>query len=154
MSKRKFTETEKAAFRKFAESHAPKSRTVHDFFASFAVGGAICLIGQIIHNIYIGMGIKEESVKILLPITLVLLSCIFTGFGLYEKLASFAGAGTLVPITGFANAVCSCAIDAKPEGFVLGVGAKMFTIAGPVIVYGTLSSVIYGVYYYFSQIII
>ncbi len=148
MSKRKFTQQEKQAFRKFADAHAPKSSLGTDCVWAFFVGGAICIIGQALHDLYMKMGALEDTAKILVPISLVLLSCIFTGFGLYEKLASKAGAGTLVPITGFANAVCSCAIDAKPEGFVLGVGAKIFTIAGPVIVYGTISSVIYGIIYY------
>lgn len=148
MQKRKFSEREKQAFRKFADSHAPKSSLVTDCVWAFFVGGGICLVGQGAHDLYMWLGAQEETAKILVPITLVLLSCIFTGFGLYEKLASKAGAGTLVPITGFANAVCSCAIDAKPEGFVLGVGAKIFTIAGPVIVYGTLASVIWGIIYY------
>lgn len=148
MSKRKFTEEEKQAFRRFADAHAPKSSLGTDCLWAFFVGGGICIVGQVLHDIYVKMGALEDTAKILVPISLVFLSCVFTGFGLYEKLASKAGAGTLVPITGFANAVCSCAIDAKPEGFVLGVGAKIFTIAGPVIVYGTISSVIYGIIYY------
>lgn len=148
MSKRKFTEEEKRAFRRFADAHAPKSSLGADCLRAFLAGGGICVFGQAMHDIYVKMGALEDTAKILVPISLVLLSCVFTGLGLYEKLASKAGAGTLVPITGFANAVCSCAIDAKPEGFVLGVGAKIFTIAGPVIVYGTISSVIYGIIYY------
>lgn len=148
MQKRKFDERQKQAFRTFADSHAPKSSILKDCLWAFFVGGAICVIGQGLHDIYVKLGAAEDTAKILVPITLILLSCIFTGFSLYGKLAKKAGAGTLVPITGFANAVCSCAIDAKPEGFVLGVGAKIFTIAGPVIVYGTLSSVIWGVIYY------
>lgn len=148
MSKRKFSEREKEAFRKFAESHAPKSNLVADCLWAFVTGGIICVIGQGIHDIYIRMGALEETAKILVPITLVLISCILTGFGIYEKIAKKAGAGTLVPITGFANAVCSCAIDGKPEGFIRGIGAGMFAIAGPVIVYGTVASVVYGVIYY------
>ena len=153
MQKRKFTETEKQAFRKFAEAHAPKSNLPKDTLCAFAVGGIICVIGQIVHDVYIKLGAAEETAKVLVPITLILVSCILTGFGLYEKIASFAGAGTLVPITGFANAVCACAIDGKPEGLVKGVGTGMFSIAGPVIVYGTLSSVIYGVFYYLAAIV-
>lgn len=152
MHKRKFTETEKQAFRKFAEAHAPKSDTVKDTSVAFVIGGLICVAGQGIHDIYIKLGAMEETAKILVPITLVFISCILTGFGLYEKIASFAGAGTLVPITGFANAVCSCAIDGKPEGLIRGVGAGMFAIAGPVIVYGTISSIIYGIFYYLAAV--
>lgn len=153
MSKRKFSEQEKQAFRKFAEAHAPKSNLVKDCTSAFVSGGIICVIGQGIFDIYLKLGASEETAKILLPITLIFLSCILTGFGIYEKIASFAGAGTLVPITGFANAVCACSIDAKPEGYVLGVGAKMFTIAGPVIAYGTVASFIYGIFYYISTLL-
>lgn len=152
MSKRKFSEKEKAAFRKFAESHAPSSNLVCDCIWAFVTGGIICTFGQVIHDIYIRLGALEDTAKVLVPITLVFISTILTGFGIYEKIAKKAGAGTLVPITGFANAVCSCAIDGKPEGLIRGVGAGMFAIAGPVIVYGTLASVIYGIVYYFFLI--
>lgn len=152
MPRRKFTQTQKQAFRKFAESHAPKSNLPKDCLMSFVVGGAICTLGQGIGDMYRFLDAGEESVKILVPITLVFISCILTGFGIYEKIASFAGAGTLVPITGFANAVCACAIDGKPEGLIRGVGTGMFTIAGPVIVYGTAASVVYGVIYYISTL--
>ena len=148
MSKRKFSQSEKQAFRKFAKSHAPKSNLPKDCLMSFTVGGIICVLGQGMGDLYKALDIGEDTVKILVPITLVLISCILTGFGIYEKIASLAGAGTLVPITGFANAVCACAIDGKPEGLIRGVGTGMFTIAGPVIVYGTASSVVYGVIYY------
>ncbi len=148
MSKRKFNEREKEAFRKFAEAHAPKSNLPVDCLMAFVVGGIICVIGQAIHDIYVKTGANEESAKILVPITLVFISCVLTGFGIYEKIASKAGAGTLVPITGFANSVCSCAIDGKPEGYIRGVGAGMFAIAGPVIVYGSSAGVIYGIIYW------
>ena len=137
--KRKYTEQEKQAFRKFAQSHAPGSDTLKDCVKSFFVGGAICCIGQAFHDLYIYLGALESTAKILVPITLVFISCILTGFGIYEKIASKAGAGTLVPITGFANAVCSCAIDSKVEGYIKGIGTGMFKIAGPVIVYGILA---------------
>ncbi len=153
MSKRKFTETEKEAFRKFAESHAPKSNLPMDCLYAFTIGGIICTIGQGLHDIYKYFGANEETTKILVPITLVFLSCLLTGFGIYEKIASKAGAGTLVPITGFANSVCSCAIDGKPEGLIKGVGAGMFSIAGPVIVYGSAASVIYGIIYWTVQLV-
>lgn len=147
MSKRKFTEEEKQAFRKFAEAHAPKSNLYKDCLMAFVVGGIICTIGQAISDMYKYFGANEEASKTLTPITLILLSCILTGFGLYEKIAAMAGAGTLVPITGFANSVCSCAIDGKPEGLIKGVGTGMFAIAGPVIVYGISSGVLYGIIY-------
>ena len=154
MSKRKFSEREKEAFRKFAEAHAPKSSLVKDSIAAFIVGGLICVLGQGIHDIFLKLGAEEETAKILVPITLVLISVILTGFGLYEKIASFAGAGTLVPITGFANSVCACAIDGKPEGFIKGVGTGMFSIAGPVIVYGSVAGVIFGIIYWLKEMII
>ena len=113
------------------------------------VGGAICLLAEGMYRLYLSLGIAEASVRILTPITLVVLSAALTGFGVFDRVAKFAGAGTLVPITGFANAVVAPAIDNKAEGYVLGVGAKMFVIAGPVIVYGTIASVIWGILYFF-----
>ena len=96
-------------------------------------------------------GMSEENVKALVPVTLIFLAALLTGLNDFDNIAKYAGAGTLVPITGFANAVVSPALDTKAEGFILGVGAKIFTIAGPVILYGTLASVIYGVFYFFAR---
>lgn len=152
MKKHVYTEKEKEQFRKFADSHAPKRNLVVDCAAAFVVGGAICTLGQWIFEIYSGF-FDEQTSKSLVSVTLIFLSCLFTGLGFYDSVAKFAGAGTLVPITGFANAVCSPAIDAKAEGYILGVGAKMFTIAGPVIVYGTVASVIYGFIYWLTQVL-
>ncbi len=149
MDKRKFNENEKEKFRKYAEKKSPDSNLLKDIVFSFLVGGAICTAGQAIAELYKALGVSQNNVKILLPCTLIVLSNIMTVLGLYGKIAKFAGAGTLVPITGFANAICSVSIDSKAEGYILGVGAKMFTIAGPVILYGTASSVIYGIIYYF-----
>ena len=115
---------------------------------AFLIGGAICTLGEIFLNIFTKFGCAKESAGAWASIILILLSAILTGFGLYEKIAKHAGAGTLVPITGFANAVVSSALESKSEGFILGVGAKIFTIAGPVILYGTTASVIYGLVYY------
>jgi stage V sporulation protein AC len=149
--KRILSENEKKKYRKYAEKHAPSSALFKDCLLSFIVGGIICVIGQGIGDLAGYLGVSEENVKTVIPVCLIFLSCLLTGIGVYDNIASFAKAGTLVPITGFANAVCACAIDAKSEGFVLGVGAKMFTIAGPVIVYGSVSSVIWGVIYYFIK---
>ena len=151
MEKRVLNENEKKKYRKYAEKHAPQSTLFKDCFFSFLVGGFICVIGQGIGDAAKYFGVNEENVKSVIPVCLIFLSCLLTGLGVYDKIASFAKAGTLVPITGFANAVCSCAIDAKSEGFILGVGAKMFNIAGPVIVYGSVSSVIWGIIYYFIK---
>ncbi len=115
---------------------------------AFLIGGAICTLGQVFMIIYEAVGVPEDIAKSLVPVTLVFLAALFTGIGIFDDLAKIAGAGTLVPITGFANAVVSPAIDNKSEGFIMGVGAKMFVIAGPVIVYGIISSVLYGVIYY------
>lgn len=148
MNKHKFNESDKKRFKKYAEKFAPKSNLLKDCIAAFIVGGIICVVGQGIGDIGKMIGINEENIKTLIPCSLIVLSCLFTGFGLYQKIAKFAGAGTLVPITGFANAVSSISIDSKAEGLVFGVGANMFKIAGPVIVYGTLASVIYGIIYW------
>lgn len=153
MDKRKFSEKEKNNFKKYAEKFAPKSNLFKDCIMAFIVGGIICVIGQGIGDLGKSLGVSEENVKILIPCSLVVLSGVLTGFGIYQKIAKHAGAGTLVPITGFANAITSISIDSKAEGLVMGVGANMFKIAGPVIVYGTLTSVIYGVVYYFLALI-
>ncbi len=149
MDKRKFNESEKKAFRAYAEKHAPRSTLGKDCIFAFIIGGLFCVLGQAVGDLATNMGVSEENVKSVIPVSLIFLSCVLTSLGVYDKLAKHAKAGTLVPITGFANAVCSCAIDSKSEGFILGVGAKMFTIAGPVIVYGSTASVIWGVIYYF-----
>jgi stage V sporulation protein AC len=115
---------------------------------AYLIGGLICAFAEALFHGYLALQISEENVRTLVPVTLIFLAALLTGFGIFDDIAKFAGAGTLVPITGFANAVASPAIDNKSEGLVLGVGAQMFTIAGPVIVYGVLSSVIYGVLYW------
>ena len=140
------------AYKRFAKEHAPKSPLVKDCLRAFLVGGLICAFAEALVYGYTALQISEENVKTLVPVTLIFLAALLTGFGIFDDIAKFAGAGTLVPITGFANAVASPAIDDKSEGLVLGVGAQMFTIAGPVIVYGVLSSVIYGVIYWIWRI--
>ena len=140
---------DKQTYRAFAEAHAPRSPIVKDCLHAFLVGGLICTLAQGLTLLYANaFDLDREAAGTLTAMSLVLLSALLTGFGLFAKIAKFAGAGTLGPITGFANAVVSPAIDSKAEGFVLGVGAKMFTVAGPVIVYGTLASVIYGLIYW------
>ncbi len=149
MDKRQYSEKEKKAFRAYADRHAPSSALGKDCVGAFVGGGVICCIGQALSDAAKGLGVSPENVKTVVPVGLIFLSCLLTALGVYDKIAKFAKAGTLVPITGFANAVCSCAVDAKSEGYVLGVGAKMFTIAGPVIVYGSIASVVWGAVYYF-----
>ncbi|MDD6346355.1 MAG: stage V sporulation protein AC [Oscillospiraceae bacterium] len=128
---------------------SPKSNIKIDATMAFLIGGAICALGQIIMKIFMYFDFEKDTASAWTSVILVGLSTILTGFGKYEKLAKHAGAGTLVPITGFSNAIASSAIEAKSEGFILGVGAKIFTIAGPVILYGCSASVIYGLIYYF-----
>ncbi len=133
-----------------AESILPKSNLVWDCTKAFLVGGIICCIGQCIHDIYSLLpGIPEDTTKALVSATLIFIGGLLTGIGVYDDIGKLAGAGSVVPITGFANSVVSCAIEFKQEGDVLGLGANMFKIAGPVIVFGTISSVIYGIIYYF-----
>ena len=139
----------KEEYLSYIEKKSPDSKLWKDVLYAFLIGGLICTIGQGIGNIYKDVfGLNEESVKTAVPITMVFLGALFTGLNLYNKLAKYAGAGTLVPITGFANAVVSPAIEFKREGYVLGVSAKMFTIAGPVLVYGVTASIVVGLLYY------
>ncbi len=115
---------------------------------AFVIGGLICTLGEALLNLYEYFGLNKENSAMLTSITLIFLSALFTGLGLYQKLAKHAGAGTLVPITGFANSVVAPAIEFKTEGMILGLGAKIFIISGPVILYGTLASMVYGLIYY------
>ena len=132
------------AYKKYAETRAKRSPWVKNGIRAFLVGGLICCLGQGLGDLYKWAGLSEKVAATCASLTLIFVA----GFGIFDRIAKFAGAGTLVPITGFANAVASPAIDARSEGYVLGVAAKMFTIAGPVIVFGTASSVIYGVIYW------
>ncbi len=127
---------------------SPPSPIVKDFAWAYTVGGAVCVIGQLFKELYTYLDLSEKVVKMAVPVTLIFIAACLTGLGVFDKIARKAGAGTLVPITGFANAVVSPAIEFKNEGWILGVGAKIFVIAGPVIMYGTIASVIYGIIYY------
>ena len=145
---------DKQTYKKYVASRAPASPLVKDMFLAFVTGGAICAFAEGLYNFYLFIKIEEETVRTLVPVTIVFLASLSTGLGVFDSLAKFAGAGTLVPITGFSNAVISPALDDKSEGLVMGVGAKMFTISGPVIVYGVISSVIYGVIYWLMGVLI
>lgn len=127
---------------------SPKSPMGRDCLKAFLVGGGICTLGQVFINCYTKFGLEKQDASTLASMTLVVLSALLTGLSLYDNIARHAGAGTLVPITGFANSIAAPAVEFKTEGFVLGVGAKLFTIAGPVIVYGLGASVVYGVIYW------
>jgi len=137
---------------KLVEEISPKSPVGRDCLSAFAVGGVICAIGQFFINFYTNLGLEKDSASAAASMTLVVISAILTGLSLYDNIAKFAGAGTLVPITGFANSIAATAIEFKTEGFILGVGAKMFTIAGPVIVYGLAASVVYGFVYWIATL--
>jgi len=132
---------------------APKSPMWRDCLNAFWIGGVICVVGQIFMNCYGAWGLEKQDAGTAASMTLVALSALLTGLSVYDDIAKHAGAGTLVPITGFANAIAAPAVEFKTEGFVLGVGAKMFTIAGPVIVYGLAASVVYGFIYWLYTIL-
>ena len=132
-------------YQAYVKGMQKKSPLLKDMALAFGIGGAICVVGQLILNGWTAAGLEEKTAGTATSCTLVFLSALLTGLNLYNKLARFGGAGTLVPITGFSNAVTSPALDFKSEGFVTGMAAKMFTVAGPVITFGTLASVIYGV---------
>lgn len=137
---------------KLVSDLSPKSPIYKDCALAFLVGGLICTLGQALLNFYASLGLDKTDAATAECITLIALSALFTGLSLYDNLAKHAGAGTLVPITGFANAVSAPAVEFKTEGFILGVGAKMFTIAGPVIVYGVSASIVYGLIYWITTI--
>ena len=144
---------QKETYKKYAQAHAPRSPLFKDCFHAFWVGGVICLLAQLLRNVYQGVcNMEEESAATLTSVTLIFLAVLLTGLGVFDRIAKYAGAGTLVPITGFANAVVSPAIDSHSEGLILGVGAKIFTVAGPVLLYGTLAGAIYGVIYWITTL--
>ena len=137
---------------KLVEEMSPKSPMGKDCFHAFWIGGLICTVGQVFLNFYKNMGLDKDMAGTAASMTLVALSALLTGLSLYDNIARHAGAGTLVPITGFANSIAAPAVEFKTEGFILGVGAKMFTIAGPVIVYGLSASVVYGLIYWITTL--
>ena len=138
----------KKQYSEMVKKSSPPSPKAMDFIMAFVVGGIICVIGQLLSEGYAALGLGSRQVAMAVPVTLIFIAVVLTALKLFDNIAKRAGAGTLVPITGFANAVASPAIEYRPEGYVLGIGVKMFTVAGPVIVYGTAASVIYGVIYW------
>lgn len=135
----------KQEYAEMTKAKSPKSPIIKDCIWAFLVGGAICTVGQVIQNIFISNGLDKLDAASATSITMIFLGSLFTGLKLYDNLAKHAGAGTLVPITGFANSIVSPALEYKSEGFILGMSAKMFTIAGPVLVFGISASIIYGI---------
>ena len=140
-------------YARLVKEMSPRSPIWRDCLNAFWIGGLICALGQLIMNGYVALGLEKEAAGTAMSMTLGALSALWTGLSLYDDIAKRAGAGTLVPITGFANAIAAPAIEFKTEGFILGVGAKMFTIAGPVIVYGVSASVVYGLIYWVWSIL-
>ena len=143
----------KSEYAKYVSDKMPPSPIAKDCLMAFLFGGLICCIGQLISDAWSAFGLIKDDAATATTISMVFLGAFCTALGFYDNLAKHGGAGTLVPITGFANAVASPALEFKTEGFVLGVGAKMFTIAGPVIVYGVSASVVYGLVYWVSRLI-
>ena len=141
------------AKKELIKKHSPGSTVVKNCILAFLFGGAICVIGQLLNILYTKLGQDEKTAGMLVTVTLIFIAALLTGLGIFDKIARYAGAGTLVPVTGFSNAVVSEAMDAKSEGYVMGVGAKIYTVAGPVILYGLLSGVIYGIIYYLYGIL-
>lgn len=140
----KFMKMTKDEYKQYSDSRQPRSNILGNMFKAFWVGGVICCVGQLINDLFMQQGLNRLDASSATSVTLVLIGALLTGFGLYDRMAKYAGGGTLVPITGFANSVVAPALEFKTEGFVTGTAAKMFIIAGPVIVYGIGASVIYG----------
>ena len=139
----------KENYKKYVAAHAPKSPTVKNCIRAFLCGGAICAFAQGLNQLYTDVFLlSKDDAGLLASVTLIFIAVLLTALGIFDKIAKFAGAGTLVPITGFANSVVSPAMDSHSEGLVLGVGAKIFTVAGPVLLYGTLAGAVYGVIYW------
>jgi len=135
-------------YSKYVDKKTPNSRLLLNMFKAFVIGGAICTVGQLISNLLLGLGYEKDTVSSLTAMSMIFLGAFFTGLNVYDELGRFAGAGSIIPITGFANSIVAPAMEYKSEGFILGVGAKMFTVAGPVLVYGIIASIIAGILYY------
>ena len=148
-----FMNISRQEYGRMVEKYSPNSKIFRDTLNAFWTGGLICTLGQLILNGYLALGMSEDHAATALSMTLIALSAVLTGLGVYWRLAKLAGAGTLVPITGFANSVVAPALEFKTEGFILGTAARMFTIAGPVIVYGVSASVVYGLIYWLTTLL-
>jgi stage V sporulation protein AC len=143
---------DKEAYAALVKKRAARSPVGKNCLFAFLVGGTLCLLAQLLLRLYLSSGLSEKVAAPLVTVSMIFLSAFLTFVGVFDRIARFAGAGTLLPVTGFANAVVSPAMDNKSEGFIMGVGAKMFTVAGPVLVYGTAAAVVYGVIYWISTL--
>lgn len=140
--------TLKEDYKDIVDKHSPKNKVVLNSWRAFWVGGTICMIGEAITNFYIYMGLTKTNASTATTVTLIFISTVLTALNVYDRIGNYAGAGSIIPITGFANSMVSSAMEFRQEGFVFGVGAKLFSVAGPVIVYGTIASVVVGIIYY------
>ena len=147
------TKMEKEQYSELVDRLSPKNKVASNCMRAFIVGGLICTVGQFIHNLYAGTAMSQENVGLMTSVTLIFLGIFFTAVGVYDILGKYAGAGSSVPITGFANAIASAALEFKREGMILGMGAKIFIVAGPVIVYGVATSMVVGLIYYLVGVI-
>lgn len=147
------SEKKEKIYNQYVKENTPKKSWFINLCKAYLIGGLICTLGQVLTNLYMGTGMEKESATLYTTLSLIFLSVVFTGLNLYQKLANFAGAGTIVPITGFANSVAAPAIEFKEEGWVFGVGAKIFTIAGPVILYGVITSWVLGMLYWIGKLL-
>ncbi|NMA83729.1 MAG: stage V sporulation protein AC [Epulopiscium sp.] len=142
-------QNKKQKFQKRVDEVSPKSNLIVNCAWAFFVGGLICTFGQVMINVIKSLGYNKDDASMITSISLIFISIFLTGIDVYDSIGRYAGAGSVIPITGFANAVASPAIEFKKEGYIFGLGAKMFTVAGPVIVYGVIASVLVGLYHYF-----
>lgn len=141
-------------YKEMVDKNNPPSSFFKDVVKAFIVGGLICDVGQLVMNLFLMVGISKDNVGFYVASVMVFLGALFTGLGLYDELGRFAGAGSIVPITGFSNSIVAPAMEFKKEGYVFGVGAKMFVLAGPVLVYGISSSIVAGLIYYVIKYIV
>ncbi len=139
-------------YKDMVNKHNPTSNILKDCVLAFVIGGLICVVGQFVMNTFLALGVTEDDVGLYVASIMVFLGAFLTGIGVYDSMGKYAGAGTIVPITGFANSIVSPAMEFKREGYVFGVGAKMFVIAGPILVYGISSSIIVGLLYYVFKV--
>lgn len=146
-------EISESEYQKLADRLAPKSNTPKNCVKAFLFGGGICLLGQAIKTGWLALGLEEQAAGTMTSVSLIALAALLTGFAVFDDIARHAGAGTLVPITGFAHSISAPAVEFKTEGFVTGLAVKMFTIAGPVLVYGISASVVYGLIYWLTRVL-
>lgn len=135
-------------YNEYVKTRSPKSKIGLNCIKAFLIGGGICTVAQVFFELFTYLGMDKDTAAPVTTVTMIFIGALLTGLNIYPKIARHGGAGTLVPVTGFANAVAAPALEAKTEGFIIGVGTKIFTIAGPVILYGTVASVICGIFYY------